>query len=117
MLAVKVVPKASRDRIVGELDGTLKISVSAAPERGAANAAVCKLIARALGLRVAQVRVEAGLTSPRKTLRIGGATPELVRNLAKKPQNNLLKCAQNRGECPVSHSGENKNIQSPTGLT
>ena len=78
LLSVKVVPKASRNRIVGELAGALKVSVSAAPERGAANAAVCKLIARALGLRIQQVRVESGLTSPRKTLRITGASPEQV---------------------------------------
>ncbi|NLX15096.1 MAG: DUF167 domain-containing protein [Phycisphaerales bacterium] len=82
LLPVKVVPNASRDRIVGELDGSLKVSVAVPPERGAANSAVCKLIARALGLRVAQVRVETGATSPRKTLRIFGTTPEQVGALA-----------------------------------
>lgn len=82
LLLVKVVPKASRDRIVGELDGALKVNVAAAPERGAANAAVCKLIARALGLRVAQVRVATGPTYSRKTLRITGTTPERVCALA-----------------------------------
>lgn len=84
LLPVKVVPKASRDRIVGELDGALKISVSAAPERGAANEAVCRLIAKALHLRRQQVVVEAGHASPRKTLRISGAAPEAVRGLAGK---------------------------------
>jgi len=78
LLPVKVVPKASRDRIIGELDGQLKVGVSAAPEKGAANQAGCKLIAKALGLRVQQVRVEAGHTSPRKTLRITGATIQQV---------------------------------------
>ena len=59
LLPVKVVPKASRDKIVGELDGALKSTVAAAPEKGAANTAVCKLIAKALGLRTAQVTVDA----------------------------------------------------------
>lgn len=81
LLPVKVVPKSSRDRIVGELDGALKITVSAAPDRGAANAAVCKLIAKALGLRTQQVAVESGHASPRKTLRISGTTPEAARRL------------------------------------
>jgi uncharacterized protein (TIGR00251 family) len=78
LLDVKVVPKSSRDRIVGELDGALKIAVSAAPERGAANEAVRKLLAKALGLRIQQVTVESGHTNPRKTLRISGTTTEAV---------------------------------------
>ena len=50
LIPVKVVPKSSRDRVVGELDGSLKVTVSAAPEKGAANRAVCKLIAKTLGV-------------------------------------------------------------------
>lgn len=80
LLAVKVVPKSSRDRIVGELDGVLKITVSAPPERGAANTAVCKLLAKTLGLRVQQVTVETGHGSPRKTVRIGGTTTTAVQS-------------------------------------
>ena len=82
LLPVKVVPKASRERIVGELDGALKVAVAAAPERGAANAAVCKLIAKALGVRTQQVIVESGHASPRKTLRISGVRAEAVQALA-----------------------------------
>lgn len=80
-LPVKVVPKASRDRIMGELSGMLKVSVSAAPERGAANEAVCKLIARGLGIRAGQVTVETGHASPRKTLRICGSDSASVKRL------------------------------------
>jgi uncharacterized protein (TIGR00251 family) len=75
-LPVKVVPKSSRDRIAGELDGVLKITVAAAPERGAANGAVCKLLAKTLGLRTSQVTVESGHASPRKTIRISGVSLE-----------------------------------------
>ena len=80
LLPVKVVPKASRDKIVGELDGALKVTVAAAPEKGAANKAVCKLIAKTLGLRTAQVTVDAGHGSPRKTIRISGASVDAVRS-------------------------------------
>ena len=76
LIPVKVVPRASRDRIAGELEGALKIKVSAAPERGAANQAVCKLLARALGLRAQRVTVDAGHTSPRKSIRITGMKVE-----------------------------------------
>jgi hypothetical protein len=72
LLPVKVVPNASRDKVAGELDGALKVTVAAAPERGAANKAVCKLIARELGLRKQQVRVTSGESSPHKVIRLDG---------------------------------------------
>lgn len=78
LIPVKVVPNASRDRLVGELDGALKVGVSAAPEKGAANKAACKLIARNLGVRANQVVVETGQGSPRKTLRVSGVSVEAV---------------------------------------
>jgi uncharacterized protein (TIGR00251 family) len=78
LIPVKVVPNSSRDRIIGELDGMLKVAVSAPPEKGSANEAVCRLIARALGVRVHQVRVESGHGSPRKTIRIHNTTLETV---------------------------------------
>ena len=84
LVPVKVVPKSSRDRIVGELDGALKVTVSAAPERGAANAAVCKLIAKALAIRPQQVKIESGHASPRKTVRIRGSTPAAVQTVLNK---------------------------------
>jgi uncharacterized protein len=79
LLPIKVVPKASRDKIVGELDGALKVTVAAAPEKGAANQAVCKLIAKTLGVRTQQVSIDAGHASPRKTVRISGLSPETIR--------------------------------------
>lgn len=81
LLPVKVVPKSSRDRIIGELDGALKIAVAAPPEKGAANQAVCKLVAKSLGIRTQQVGVDAGHGSPRKTLRISGVAVAAVTKL------------------------------------
>ena len=78
LLPIKVVPNASRERIMGELDGALKVSVAAPPEKGAANKAICKLIAGQLGLRRQQVTVETGQTSPRKVLRLANVTPKDV---------------------------------------
>ena len=79
LLPVKVVPGASRDRVVGEFDGALKVTVAAAPEKGAANAGICRLLARSLGIRTRQVEVIAGHTHPRKTVRLSGVTAGLVR--------------------------------------
>jgi uncharacterized protein (TIGR00251 family) len=83
---VKVVPNASRDRIAGELNGTLKVNVSAPPERGAANKTLCKLIAKTLGIRTNQVTVISGQSSPHKTVRITGTTIEHVRKIIVSPR-------------------------------
>ncbi len=79
-LTVKVVPGASRDQIAGWLEETLKVRVSAPPEKGKANAAVEKLVAKALGLSRDAVRVVSGATSPRKTLSISGLSLDEIRS-------------------------------------
>ncbi len=68
-LKVKVTPKGGRGEITGFLaDGTMKVRVQAAPERGKANAELCALVAGALGVRALQVSVAAGAASAAKTL-------------------------------------------------
>jgi uncharacterized protein YggU (UPF0235/DUF167 family) len=78
-LAVKVVPGAARDEIAGWLGDALKLRVCAAPERGRANAAVEALLARALELPLANVRIVAGETSQRKLVEITGLAPVELR--------------------------------------
>jgi uncharacterized protein len=68
-LRVKVTPKSHRSEITGFLVyGTMKARVQAPPERGKANAELCALVARELGVRQSQVEVVAGETSPLKTV-------------------------------------------------
>ncbi|MBI3897024.1 MAG: DUF167 domain-containing protein [Gammaproteobacteria bacterium] len=69
-LRVKVVPKASRNGLVGWMGDTLKLRVTAAPERGKANAAVIALIAESLQLARKRVRLVAGETSERKIIEV-----------------------------------------------
>jgi uncharacterized protein (TIGR00251 family) len=71
-LAVKVVPGSSRQRIVGEFGEGLKITVTAAAEEGAANEAVIKVLAEALGTASSNVRIVRGHRSPRKQVLIAG---------------------------------------------
>ncbi len=77
-LRVKVVPGASRNRIVGMLGDRLKLSVSAAPEAGKANKAVCKLLAEALGVAPRDVSVSSGQTQPTKTITVTGISAEMA---------------------------------------
>ncbi len=80
-IPIKAVPGARRDEIAGMLGNRLKVRVSAPPEGGKANAAICALIAAALGLRARQVEIVAGHASPEKTVRVLGADPERIRAL------------------------------------
>lgn len=72
LLHIKAVPGARRDEIAGPLGERLKVRVSAPPEGGKANKAICALIAEALGVRAAAAVVVRGQTNPEKTIRIAG---------------------------------------------
>ena len=83
-LTIKVIPGASRDRIVGKLGDAIKVQVSAAPERGKANEAVINLMADLLGLRRQQIQIARGHSQARKVLEIQGIEqPELDRRILK----------------------------------
>lgn len=71
-LNVRVIPNASRDEIVGWHDGALKVKVTAQPESGKANKAVCSLLAKHLQIQKRSVRVVRGATSQTKRLEIVG---------------------------------------------
>lgn len=69
VIAVRVTPRASRDRI--ELaDGVIRIYVTTVPEGGRANAAVQKLLARALGVAKTRLVLIRGDTSRDKVFRL-----------------------------------------------
>jgi len=77
-ILVKAVPGAKRDEIVGRLGERLKIRISAPPEDGKANAAICELIAEALGIKARDVRVVGGQSRAEKTIEIDGVGPEVL---------------------------------------
>ena len=66
---MRVTPKASRNRIVEE-NGALRVYVTVAPEGGKANAAVIKLLAKALGVPKSSLVLIRGQSSRDKLLRI-----------------------------------------------
>lgn len=72
--AVKVVPGAARDRIVGPYGDALKVQVAAPPEAGKANARLCELLAEALGVPTRAVTVVSGQQNPHKVVAARGVT-------------------------------------------
>ncbi|MCZ8544236.1 DUF167 domain-containing protein [Mesorhizobium qingshengii] len=85
-LFVRLTPKAALDRLEGvetSADGRshLKARVRAVPENGAANQALQRLVAKALGVPASAVSVVAGGTSRLKTLRISGDPRALAESI------------------------------------
>lgn len=78
-LRVRVQPRASRAGITGFRDDVLSVRVSAPPVDGAANAAVTALLAEALGVARATVRVVQGEHARHKVVRISGLTDAQAR--------------------------------------
>jgi len=73
-LALRVQPRAARDEVLGWRDGVLRVRVTAPPVDGDANAAVLALLARALGVRPAAVRLARGERGRDKVVTVAGLT-------------------------------------------
>ncbi len=68
---MRVTPRGERDSVDGfDADGVLRVRVRAAPADGEANAAVVRLLARALGVAPGRVTLVSGATSRVKLLEI-----------------------------------------------
>lgn len=78
-LEVKVKPAARQDTLIGPFAGRLRMTVTAAAERGRANEAVARVIAGALNVATSRVRVIAGFTAREKVLYIEGLSADEVR--------------------------------------
>ncbi len=83
VLSVRTQPGSSRNRIIGEYGGRLKLAVTAAPEKGKANKAVIELLADALHLNESSIRIISGESSRDKKLMIEGLVPEDLNTLLK----------------------------------
>jgi len=86
MLAVRVTPRSAKPGIGGWREGAdgrdeLEVRVAEAPADGLANEAVVKLVARALGVSRAEVRLVAGAASRHKRLAIPFDVEEARRRL------------------------------------
>jgi len=78
-ITVKVSPRAKRTEFAEVLeDGTLKIKVAAAPEDGAANAALIAFLAEAFNIPASQIEIVVGQTSEKKLISLVGVSPTMV---------------------------------------
>ncbi len=79
-LRVRVVPRASRSMIAGEIDGAVKIRIASPPVDGAANEELVRFLAKLLGVGRSSVQILAGQTSKNKIIGVSGISVELIRS-------------------------------------
>ena len=73
-MRLRVVPGAARDEVVGRHGEAWKVRVAAAPERGAANDALVRLLARVLGVDRRDVALVSGHGARDKMVELTGLT-------------------------------------------
>ena len=71
LVTVKAIPKASRDEVAGpQPDGSYRVKVTAAPDKGKANAAICEALAEHFRVPLRSVRLVRGETSRNKVFEV-----------------------------------------------
>lgn len=80
LIRIRVTPKASRNEVVGIVEGCLRIRIQAPPVEGAANEKAREFLAELLGLSRRDVELEKGQTNRVKVFRIAGLGEAEIRN-------------------------------------
>ena len=75
---VRVQPRSARNQVAGQIDGVLKLRLTAPPVDGEANAACRAFLAEILGVPRARVVIAAGHTGRNKIVRIEGVSAEKI---------------------------------------
>ena len=78
-LRVHVTPAASQEGIVGWHGDSLRVRVRAQPQKGRANRAVLRLLARRLGVAPASLSIVHGAASRAKLVEVNGLSEEELR--------------------------------------
>ncbi len=79
--AVKVIPRAKRDELVGVEGEALKVRLNAPPVEGKANDALVKFLAGLLGVKRAEVEILRGETARHKLVRVRGISASQLKEI------------------------------------
>jgi uncharacterized protein (TIGR00251 family) len=77
-IEVRLRPRGDGDELLGFRDGILQARVSAPPVDGKANKALCKLIAKRIGVAPSRVEMVRGAKSRDKVVRVNGLDAEAL---------------------------------------
>jgi len=77
-IEVRLRPRGRRDELLGMRNGVLRARVTAAPVDGRANKALCRLIAKRIGIAPSKVTVVRGAKSRDKVVIVEGLSREAL---------------------------------------
>jgi len=84
-LDIRVLPRSSRNEIVGKQDDVYRVKLTSPAIEGKANKALITLLAKRLGLPKAKIQIVSGERSRTKRIRIQGLAPDEVEALFIQP--------------------------------
>ena len=79
--AVRVLPRSSRNEIVGEAEGVLKIKLTAPPVEGAANKALIEFLSGKFKVAKSRISIVTGQSGRSKVVAVEGITKEDLINM------------------------------------
>ncbi len=79
LIALKVIPNAPKDAIVGWEEERLRVKIRAVPEKGQANRHLLRFLAEQLKIAPSRLSIASGETSRLKRVRIEGLSDAEVR--------------------------------------
>ncbi len=82
IIPAKIQPNSSKEKVMGEYADKLKIAVTSPPEKGKANRAIVKVLAKWLNIKTSDIQIVSGEKSKDKEI--------FVRNITKKEVQTLL---------------------------
>ena len=69
---IRLIPKSSKNEIVGKEDDTYKVKVTSPPVDGKANRALISLLSKKLGISKGSIEIVTGVNSRIKRIRVYG---------------------------------------------
>ncbi len=72
IIKIKLIPRSSRNAVVGKENDVIKIKLTAPPVEGKANKALVQFLAKKLGLPKRDIEIVSGEHSREKSIRING---------------------------------------------
>lgn len=84
VIPIRVQPNSSQEKVIGEYSEQLKIAVNAPPERGKANKAIVKVLAKWIKIKDADIYLLHGEKSKDKEVFVKNITEKDIHKLMKK---------------------------------
>ena len=89
VVSLYIQPRASKNEVIGEQNGALKVRLTSPPVEGAANKLCCEFIAKLCGVAKRDVSILSGDKSRHKRVLVLGLGPDVVQTMLTGERNRI----------------------------